>query len=161
MRLTRLLPLLLALLAAPALACQIHDGLPDPACTPGATDPRVTQENIQQTICVPGYSKQVRPPVAVTNRIKRERMATYGLEGQQMRDYELDHLVSLEIGGCPDCVENFWPQPWNGPLGAHDKDAVENTLHRLVCSDRLPLAEAQRRIATDWVHALDGIGQQP
>src|SRR5262249_5525241 len=124
-------------------------------CTPGAVDPRVTQENIHQTICVPGYSKTVRPPVRMTNRIKKERMAAYGLSGQDPHAYDLDHLVSLEIGGCPDCVENLWPESWTGPSNAHNKDAVENQLHRLVCSGKLPLAEAQHRIATDWKHALD------
>ena len=44
--------------------------LPDPKCTPGATDPRVTQSNIQSTICVPGYTKTVRPSTSVTDPIK-------------------------------------------------------------------------------------------
>jgi len=57
-------------------------GLPDPACTPGATDPRVTQANINLTICMRGYTATVRPPVSVTDRIKVERMAAYGLAGQ-------------------------------------------------------------------------------
>jgi hypothetical protein len=49
------------LLSTPALACTSADGLPDPWCTPGAIDPAVTQENLQETICVPDYSKSVRP----------------------------------------------------------------------------------------------------
>lgn len=156
---TRLLPFLLVLLSSPALACSSRDGLPDPTCTPGAVDPRVTQENIQQTICVAGYSKTVRPPVSVTNRIKRERMAAYGMEREPMKGYELDHLVSLEIGGAPSDPLNLWPEPYAEPDGARDKDRVEDALHRLVCSGRIPLAEAQRRIATDWKHALDGVGE--
>ena len=151
------LALLLALIASPAMACSSHDGLPDPSCTPGATDPRVTQENIHQTICVPGYSKTVRPPVSVTNRIKRERMAAYGLTGQPMRDYELDHLVSLEIGGAPADPLNLWPEHYSEPDGARDKDKVEDALHRLVCSGKLTLGEAQRRIAVNWKTALDGV----
>jgi len=48
--------------------CTALDGgiLPDPVCTPGAVDPRVTQNNIDSTICVSGYTKTVRPPVSVT-----------------------------------------------------------------------------------------------
>src|ERR1044072_7659266 len=45
---------------------------PDPACTPGATDPRVRQDNIQQTICVRGYTRGVRPPVSYTDERKRQ-----------------------------------------------------------------------------------------
>jgi hypothetical protein len=51
---------------------------------------------------------------------------------------------------------NLWTQKWTGPNNAYDKDKVEDALHRLVCSGRKSLAEAQRRIATDWKHALDG-----
>jgi hypothetical protein len=148
--------LALILLASPALACQSHDGLPDPQCTPGATDPRVTQENIHETICVPGYAKSVRPPVTVTNRIKKERMVAYGITGP-MKEYELDHLISLELGGAPDDVQNLWPEVWESPDGAHAKDRVEDELHRAVCAGEVPLAEAQRRIATDWKRALDGV----
>src|SRR5262245_60365030 len=51
--------------------------LPDPACTPGATDPRVTQANIQVTICRSGYTRTVRPPTSYTEPLKRELMQRY------------------------------------------------------------------------------------
>jgi hypothetical protein len=129
---------------------QAVEGRPDPACTPGATDPRVTQENIHQTICVPGWTRTVRPPVAVTDPIKRERMAAYGDAGQPPSRYELDHLVPLELGGHPSDVGNLWPEDGQGPLDFREKDDAENAAHEAVCSGRLPLAEAQRRIAQDW-----------
>ncbi len=49
---------------------------------------------------------------------------------------------------------NLWPQsyqtqPWN----AHVKDALENELHRLVCSGQLDLKTAQHDISTDWIAA--------
>jgi hypothetical protein len=153
--------------ASPALACTNTDGLPDPACTPGAIDPAVTQENIHQTICVPGYSKTVRPPVGVTNLMKRRVMQEYGFAGEDLRLYEGDHLVSIELGGCPgpnrgcDFHANYWPGKWQGPDGARDKDRIENALHRLACSGKLPLAEAQRRIAADWRHSLEDQGEAP
>ena len=34
--------------------------------------------------------------------------------------------------------------------GASEKDEVEDYLHHQVCSGALPLAEAQREIASDW-----------
>ena len=36
--------------------------IPDPRFTPGAINPDVTQENIDSTICVPGFTKTIRPP---------------------------------------------------------------------------------------------------
>src|SRR5664279_936918 len=50
--------------------CHIKGNLPDSSCTPGAMDPKVTQDNIDQTICVSGYTKTVRPPVSYTNSLK-------------------------------------------------------------------------------------------
>src|ERR1700687_1954524 len=50
----------------PTTCKTINDILPDPKCTPGAVDPSVTQDNIDSTICVSGYTKTVRPPVSVT-----------------------------------------------------------------------------------------------
>ena len=80
--------------------------------TPGAIDPTVTQDNIQSTICVPGYTKTVRPPERITHRLKLQIMAAYGRSGD-LRDYELDHFIPLELGGCPDCVTNLWPEPYD------------------------------------------------
>lgn len=45
------------------------------------------------------------------------------------------------------------PNAFAQPPGFHEKDEVENWLHRQVCSGAMPLAEAQRRIAGDW-HAV-------
>jgi 5-methylcytosine-specific restriction endonuclease McrA len=136
-------------------------GLPDPACSPGAVDPRVTQANIVTTICARGYSTSVRPAETVTEQIKREQMAAYGVRGQRLGDSELDHLISLELGGASQEVANLWPEPWNGEANAHMKDPVENYLHDQVCRGALPLAEAQRAIATDWLAVYRRRGLQP
>ena len=103
------------------------------------------------TICTSGYTAAVRPPVAVTDRIKREQMAAYGLQGQPLSGYELDHLISLELGGAPADVANLWPEPWTGDTNAHQKDAVETHLKREVCRGAVALADAQHMIATDWL----------
>jgi hypothetical protein len=131
--------------------CSSANGLPDPACTPGAVDPRVTQANLVTTICRSGYTATVRPPLSVTEPIKRERMAAYGLAGQPLAAEELDHLIALEVGGASQDVANLWPESWTGDANAHMKDAVENFLNREVCRGTIPLAEAQREIATDWL----------
>lgn len=134
--------------AASAL-CVARDGLPDPACTPGAADPRVTQANIAETICKAGYSTSVRPPSSVTEPIKVERMKAYGFTGS-LAGYELDHLIPLEVGGAPADVRKLWPEAYTSGFDASRKDQIENKLHELVCSRALPLADAQHMIATDW-----------
>jgi hypothetical protein len=128
----------------------VSDGvLPDSACTPGAIDPKVTEQLVNGTICVSGYSSDVRPSSSVTNKIKVSQLLAYGFP-DTMSDYELDHLISLELGGCPDCVANLWPEPYNIAMGARQKDKVENYLHKEVCNGDMTLEEAQTQIATDW-----------
>lgn len=140
----------LALLATSACAGE----LPDPVATPGAVNPAVTQENIGSTICVPGWTKTIRPPASHTNRLKASQMAAGPYASTEApRVFEEDHLISLELGGHPTDARNLWPQRWDGALGAHRKDTLENYLHRAVCAGRIPLAEAQQALATDWVAA--------
>src|SRR5659263_78473 len=50
----------------PTARCRATAGLPDPACTPGASDPTVRADNLRTTVCVRGYSKNHRPAEAVT-----------------------------------------------------------------------------------------------
>lgn len=132
--------------------------VPDPRLTPGAINRYVTQSNIGKTICKSGWTKTVRPSVSYTNKIKRMTMAQYGYSGRDPHDFELDHLVSLELGGNPTDPRNLWPEPYdakvNGEqLGAHTKDSVETHLKNEVCAGRMTLAEAQHEIATDWIGA--------
>lgn len=134
-----------------------EDAYPNLDLTPGALDPNVTQDNIQSTICTPGYTKMVRPPERITHRLKIQIMATYGYSGD-LRDYELDHFIPLELGGCPDCVTNLWPELYDSSLGAKQKDRVENYLHRQVCSGEITLKEAQDAIRNDWVRVYEQIG---
>ncbi|HYW24146.1 MAG TPA: hypothetical protein VE953_08265 [Terriglobales bacterium] len=147
-------------LAALPAACHLQGGgaLPDPACEPGATDPSVTQDNVRSTICVTGYTTQVRPPVSYTDALKRDLVARYGLSGP-LSGYELDHLVPLEVGGAPRSVRNLWPQSRAQHPGADEKDHLENLLHSQVCSGRLALADAQRMFEQNWVQAWQQLGR--
>lgn len=113
---------------------------------PGALDDTVSQENIAETICVPGYTRRVRPKVSYTNAIKRAKLAEYSATAS-MKDYELDHFIPLALGGCAKCPSNLWIEPWPD---ARKKDVVEVYLHRRVCRGEITLHEAQRAIATDW-----------
>lgn len=137
----------------PAGSCHAHGSapftLPDRHCTPGALSPRVTQANIHSTICVRGYTRTVRPSPSITGREKRASMASYGDTGSS-RNYEYDHLVSLELGGATNDARNLWPEPGASP---NTKDKLEDRLKSLVCSGRMRLAAAQNQIATNWVTA--------
>jgi len=138
---------------APAAKCHMRGVLPDANCTPGATDPHVTQSNIAFTICKSGYTATVRPASSYTNKLKREQMSEYGFT-DNIRTHEEDHLISLELGGSPADPRNLWPEPHRSP---NDKDKVENYLHAAVCAGRISLHAAQVRIATNWTTAEAGV----
>lgn len=129
--------------------------LPDPRCSPGATNPAVTQANVSDTICKSGWTRTVRPPESVTGPEKRLDMHAYGITGSS-RQYELDHIISLELGGAPNSYRNFYPEPdypHREGFYLNPKDRLENELNRLVCDGRMPLRVAQATISTDWVAA--------
>ena len=138
------------LTSTPNSQCHTDGILPDPACTPGAIDPAVTQENIYQTICVKGYTTTVRPPVGYTNALKKQQITAYGYTDTNLRDYEEDHLISLELVGNPTDPKNLWPEPGASP---NAKDKIENLCHEKVCSSQLSLAEAQKEISANWTTA--------
>src|SRR5437870_3482053 len=82
----------------PTGSCKTQNDLPDPVCTPGVTSPLVTQANIQQTICVSGYTAKIRKqyaPVGYTNALKAQQIKEYGYTDTNPSDYEEDHPISL------------------------------------------------------------------
>lgn len=144
------LPILAAALLIAAAPVPALD-MPDPAATPGATNPDITQATIDTTICRPGWStRSIRPPSSYTNELKRQQLADPRYTDKAPANYEEDHLIPLELGGAPRDPRNLWPETYDGPCGALVKDKLENRLHELVCNGTLTLAEAQRAIASDW-----------
>lgn len=136
------------------------DYLPDPHCTPGATNPKVTQADLASTICKSGYTATIRPPASITGREKTASEAAYGFHGKASTT-EYDHLISLEIGGDPNSPLNLWPEPNKSSATGttNPKDHVENTFKTLICNalhgkPYLPLAKAQYLIATNWTTAI-------
>lgn len=142
------------------LSAAVGDYLPDPRCTPGATNPRVTQADLASTICKSGYTASIRPPASITGREKRASEAAYGFTGKASTT-EYDHLISLELGGDPNSSLNLWPEPNKARAAGvnNPKDRVEGKLKALVCNAvhgkaYLPLAKAQYLIATNWTTAI-------
>ncbi|GAC1691095.1 MAG: hypothetical protein PVS2B1_13680 [Candidatus Dormibacteraceae bacterium] len=139
--------------AVATVQCHSVNGLPDPVCTPGVIDPRVTQENISTTICVRGYTKTVRPPASYTHDLKVRQIAEYGYADTKLASYEEDHLIPLELGGHPTDPKNLWPEPRSGDHPASQKDLIENSLHGKVCAGVITLAAARAAIASNWLSA--------
>jgi hypothetical protein len=152
--------------SSPSLAASIGQplpGEPDPSLTPGALNPDVTQDNIQITICVTGWTDTIRPSADYTGTLEVAQIAEYEYEDVNPGDYEEDHLIPLELGGAPTDPRNLWPEPRTAALpdgreaGAETKDRFENQLHSEVCAGAMTLAEAQAMIGTQWVHYLYSI----
>ena len=116
-------------------------------------NPAVTQAAIDQTICVPGWTKTVRPSARYAARIKIKLIRELELPKELLTDFELDHRIPLALGGAPSALTNLELQPWDE---AGEKDAVEACLSRAVCAGKIGLDEARRRIWGDWRHA--GVG---
>lgn len=142
----------LGLAACGAATYSESSGLPNIKLTPGAINPSVSQTNIRSTICVSGWTATVRPPVTYTNQLKYNQLHSgYNLNGDlNMKDYEEDHIVPLEVGGNPSSPLNLFPEPRNIRLGSYVKDQLENRIHQLVCSGQLSLKAGRAVFLTNW-----------
>ena len=119
--------------------------VPDSNLTPGVVDPLATVKKV----CTSGYTAMVRN---VTSKEKKQVFAEYGINPKSDH-FEVDHLISLELGGTND-IKNLWPQSYTTtPYNAHMKDHLEDTLHAMVCKGEISLEDAQRAISTDWIAA--------
>jgi len=72
--------------------------------------------------------------------------------------YEVDHLIALELGGS-NTIRNLWPEAALPKPGFHEKDKVENYLHRQVCAGRMTLKVTQRKIAANWLAVYRGLSR--
>lgn len=126
-----------------ASGCQVHGAYPDPACTPGDIFPKITKDNV----CRLGYRWSVgNVPTSERDAVYAE----YGIKRPAAGLYEVDHLVSVELGGSND-ISNLFPEAASPMPGYHEKDRVENYLHDQVCRGAITLEAAQVMIATDWL----------
>ena len=96
----------------------------------------------------------MRPPARYTNALKKLQLADWGYSDQNMKDYEEDHLVPLEVGGDPSDPKNLWPQPYNVTWGAIAKDKLENYVKRAVCTKEMTLDQGRALFKTNWIEAF-------
>jgi hypothetical protein len=131
--------------------------LPDATLTPGKANVLATESSLCAVTFRTGSVRNV------TTATKNKVFANYkvknhtGYCGINAEGCEVDHLISLELGGTND-VANLWPQsyveiPGQGHWDAHKKDALENRLHAMVCTGKISLPQAQQEISTDWIKA--------
>lgn len=141
---------ILLLLAALPLGAQAHFGhsalnqavrIPDSVATPGVV--RTTDARV---VCKPGYAATQRH---TAGSLKNKVYAEYGVTRGHPGPWEIDHVVSLELGGA-DVLGNLFPQPYFEVPGAHQKDKLENYLHAQVCAGAMDLEDAQALIRGDW-----------
>jgi len=118
--------------------------LPIPALTPGATA-RVTADDL----CAGrGPTKEEIAP-----DVRQAVLRDYGMDGLPESDYELDYLITPELGGSSD-RRNLWPERYGARVwNARVKDQLEQLLPPLVCRGAVDLSTAQRDIAVDWIAA--------
>jgi len=117
---------------------------PANSITPGAaTVPDMGVLCTQASIAKPSIPSSVRQAV----------LRSYGMEQAREDEYELDYLITPELGGIAD-VRNLWPERYEtGVWNPHVKDQLELLLPELVCRQALDLAVAQHDIASDWIAA--------
>ena len=85
--------------------------------------------------------------------MREQVLNAYGMKHVPADQYELDYLITPELGGATD-ARNLWPQAYASPIwNARVKDELERLLPQLVCSQRLDLQTAQRDMAADWIAA--------
>lgn len=131
----------------------IAGDLPDKKLTPGCT----TNVHIR-ILLAHGYT--ATPGIRnVPEKVKRQVYAEYHVENIPGK-CEVDHLISLELGGC-NSIENLWPQSYVTPTwNAHTKDKLENRLAALLRKELATngeeaamemLHQFQKEIAEDWI----------
>ncbi|MGC2172095.1 MAG: zf-HC2 domain-containing protein [Candidatus Sulfotelmatobacter sp.] len=148
-----------AMAACVALAIGLHPGQrsqPTPAAlahwdepnlqlTPGATVP-VTADQVCRA-----DAERAAPVVPVS--LERKVFEEYGVTPPRPDAYEVDYLITPELGGATD-IRNLWPEPYQDTVwNAHVKDQLEHRLHRMVCRGDVDLATAQHDISSDWIAA--------
>jgi hypothetical protein len=119
--------------------------LPNPSLTPGDILPATKEQ-----ICVPGYAGNTRN---VSTALKIQVYKEYNIPYPQPTGaIEVDHLISLQLGGSND-IKNLWPEKASTVPGFHEKDLVETYLHKELCQGRKTLKQVQEVISTDWTVA--------
>ena len=117
---------------------------PDRRCSPGAYYSKLTKS----VICSSTFRTSDYRNVPTSEKHADEQ--EYGLAPKPYGStLEIDHIVSLELGGS-NSVANLFPEEAKPSPGYHVKDKLENKVHNLVCGGQMSLRSAQQQIAANW-----------
>jgi hypothetical protein len=136
------------LFAASILLVSSHC-LADPPDPKRTYNPAVTQETIQQTICVKGWTDTVRPPFYITQVIKKRLLIAQGMTWDRHGDFELDHVVPLCAGGELGDLEHTSNFQLQINKEAKRKERLERKIGCLICTGQVTLADG-RAAFEDW-----------
>lgn len=112
-------------------------------------NPAVTQETIQQTTCIKGWTHTVRPPVYITNVIKKRLLEAQGMTWDQAPAFKLDHVVPLFAGGEPGDLEHQSNFQLQTNAEASRKDRLEAKIGCMICVEQITLQDG-RDAFLDW-----------
>lgn len=143
----------------PKISGQNYPLYPKRSLTPGDIDRKLTQEYL----CSHSTKERRNVPEARKKFVYKQYKVAYP---QPKGSYELDHFISLCLGGT-NSEDNLWPQGkdlvydgtrrgsdgWAARLGFHEKDRLETYACREMCKGNLTLDQARKLIWIDWVKA--------
>ncbi len=92
----------------------------------------------------------------VSQSTKEAIYKAYGITSRKPRQYQVDHFVSLTLGGSNE-LANLWPEAAEPFPGYNEKNLITNYLHELVCKGDLPLNQAQYMISWGWVDTYNSL----
>jgi hypothetical protein len=148
--------ILLALLSCSVDAQELRPLLPNNKLTPGIVT------NVPLNILIqPGYTHKVRNVSASTKKAVFVRY--FGYVPKAPGDYEIDHLISLELGGS-NSISNLWPQsyltfPYNSKVKDHLEDWMAASIRHVTTTNSMVasnlLFQYQQEIATNWIVAYE------
>jgi len=121
---------------------------PDPNLTPG-----VIATSDVATVC--SQSKHTRGlygsnNVLISQEDQQAILSAYKVPAQQAKHYGFDFLIPLQLGGA-NARPNIWPVSRTHGVGFHEKYVLNIRMHVLVCHGDMPLDQAQRAMASDWI----------
>jgi hypothetical protein len=91
--------------------------------------------------------------------MKEAVYAAYGIGEREPGEYEVDHLIPVELGGSNE-FPNLWPEMEpDGSPGWREKDQVEVYLGKAVCARVITLSQARNLVATRWLDVYEWIQQ--
>lgn len=120
---------------------------PRPTLTPGAV------RTVSAADVCGASNDEHQQVLVIPASVKEEVFREYGMSAARPQYFEVDFLITPELGGSND-IRNLWPEPYRGPVwNARVEDQLEDRLRDMVCRGDIDLSTAQHDIAADWILA--------